>query len=288
MKDGMRLAPLIPILLAPTAIGSCGTVPPSAGAGDAAALESGAPVGAVACDDGTGLADCCPAGVSSGGACDPNALTSCATRCVGGYRGHFYCSAADGWLAGLGLFPCGPAATDGGAEAGSPSDASLETHPAPAEPTFETIMASYTAWTKRTDQPVSISAEIFGLCRPPTATETDFQNSVHGKNLALLDWVNPEAAAGFTAGDASPFPVGAAIVKEKLAAGTDGIELVARGFMIKRAAGFNPAAGDWDFAYWEPALGIVSDTTSSAACAGCHASSHASDFVFFDESWRQP
>jgi Cytochrome P460 len=224
MKDVLRLASLISILLATAAIG-CRTVPPASVSGDDAAMpETVGPGGAVASD----------------------------------------------------------------AEAGPPSDARPDTNPVPAEPTFEAVMASYTAWTKRTDQPVPISADIFGLCRLPTASEKDFQNSVHGGDLALLDWVNPQAAAGFAAGGASPFPVGAAIVKEKLAAGTEGIELVARGFMIKRAAGFNPAAGDWDFAYWEPALGIVSDMTRSAACAGCHASSHAKDFVFFDESWRQP
>jgi hypothetical protein len=68
------------------------------------------------CDDGTGATDCCPSGVSSGGACATSA-TVCWTACdfsisiadaSQGYRSEMTCSGGH-WTAGHGLFPCSPA-----------------------------------------------------------------------------------------------------------------------------------------------------------------------------------
>jgi len=153
---------------------------------------------------------------------------------------------------------------------------------------FAALIAQYPSWTKRTDKPVSISSEIFALCRSPTPREQKFADSEHGKLRYLLDWLNPGAVTGLADRGAKPFPVGAAIVKEKLVSTATGYELAARGIMVKRAPGFDTQFGDWEFAYWEAATGIVTGKEQSQYCAGCHASTQSTDFVFVDDSWRRP
>jgi len=125
------------------------------------------------------------------------------------------------------------------------------------------------------------------LCRLPTAAEEAFVDSEHGDSLYLLDWLNQEALQGFAAGDGAPFPVGAAIVKEKLVLTGADYELAALGMMVKREAGFDAARGDWQFGYWSTEAGLLAGADENAYCGGCHASS-TTDFVFLDESWRLP
>ena len=146
-------------------------------------------------------------------------------------------------------------------------------------------MDSYLGWKKRQDAPRAISAEIFSLCRAPSLAEMKFAESVHGKNLALLDWVNPAAARGLAAGGKPAFEVGSAIVKQKLLGGGDQAKVVALGLMVKRQAGFDPDHGDWEFGYWEETPGLMAGAEIASSCGGCHKAS-PTDFVFVDASWR--
>lgn len=158
----------------------------------------------------------------------------------------------------------------------------------PSALSVERAIAEYRTWQQRTAQPVAISAEIFSLCRLPTLPEQQFASSEHGQSRALLDWLTPGAVTGFAASGATPFPVGAAIVKEKLVASASGYTLAALGVMIKRQPGFDTPHADWEFAYWEQAPGLLGGAPEAEYCGGCHAGARASDFVFLDESWRTP
>ncbi|HVU01418.1 MAG TPA: hypothetical protein VHE30_06685 [Polyangiaceae bacterium] len=60
-------------------------------------------------DGGPGPSEC-PTVITSGAACDSPTLV-CPTPCVGGFYSKRYCGTDGRWVAGLGLFPCGP---DGG------------------------------------------------------------------------------------------------------------------------------------------------------------------------------
>lgn len=154
-------------------------------------------------------------------------------------------------------------------------------------PSLVELLDLYRAWRPRQAAPQSISAEIFGLCRLPSLPEQRFAASEHGDGRYLQDWLNPSARDAFQT-KTTPFPVGAAIVKEKLSTDAAGkLVLAARGLMIKRATGFDPAHGDWEFGYWEPATGMSSGEQTARHCGGCHASA-PNDFVFLDQSWRQP
>jgi len=148
---------------------------------------------------------------------------------------------------------------------------------------LESILDDYRSFAPQTPEPVSVSGYIFGLCRSPTLRETEFLNSIHGDERYLQDWANPLAAQALVGEEPMTFPEGAIIVKEKYA-GPKALkpDLVAIGLMIKRAPGFDGAHGDWDYAYYEPALGIVQTKEQSVYCANCHAGAAATDFVYVD------
>jgi hypothetical protein len=149
------------------------------------------------------------------------------------------------------------------------------------------IMASYGSWQPLSNAPVDISEEIFTLCRSPTAAESAFAASVHGRH-ALRDWANPRAMEGIVAKGAGGFAVGATIVKEKfvLDQASGAFVLVALGIMVKRPTGFDTAGGDWEFVYWNAADGVSRGPAQLATCTSCHAGAGATDFVFVDEAWR--
>jgi hypothetical protein len=160
-------------------------------------------------------------------------------------------------------------------EGGSAAEAS-------AIPTVSEIMDSYRTWEPQTPEPMPISSYIFGLCRLPTLAEQKFAESEHGDERYLQDWANPEAAAGIARRGAPPFAAGSVIVKEKYVQSGTGPELVAVAMMIKREQGFAPAHGDWDYAYYEPELGMIQTQEQSNYCSGCHVAASETDFVFVD------
>ena len=182
-------------------------------------------------------------------------------------------------------WPRSDAASDAvaiGRETEAPHDAEAE---AGELPSLETIIAQYATWQARSD-PQSISAYIFGICRAPTAHERAYAASEHGQQRYVRDWVNSEAASGFAADGGARFAVGATIVKEKLLPAEDGgWMLVALGIMTKRAPGFDSAHGDWEYGYWEEALGIARGSELANHCGGCHAGAQDTDYVFFDLGW---
>ena len=171
----------------------------------------------------------------------------------------------------------GGAAGEGGAPQAGAAGADSETSD------VQTILDTYHSFAPQTPMPVNVSSYIFGLCRLPTLRETEFVASIHGDGRYLQDWANPLAVQGLASRGVPAFPEGAVIVKEKYA-GPQATEanLVAIGLMIKRRAGFDPARGDWDYAYYEPALGIVHSAEQTAYCGNCHAGAAATDSVFVD------
>jgi hypothetical protein len=173
----------------------------------------------------------------------------------------------------------GTTGDDGAAGASGGADSA----PAPEAIDAQAILNTYRSFAPQTPAPVNVSGYIFGLCRLPTLPEEAFAASIHGDGRYLQDWANPSAAQGIATRGAPAFPAGSVIVKEKYA-GPDPTtaELVALGIMIKRQAGFDPAQGDWDYAYYEPALGVLQTTEQSAYCGNCHSAAAETDFVFID------
>jgi hypothetical protein len=74
-------------------------------------------------------------------------------------------------------------------------------------------------------------------------------------------------------GSSVAYPEGTVFVKEKARNVVTG-EHIGVGIAVKRARGTNPAAGDWEFAYYPSEPGA-----SFAACATCHRNA-PHDYIF--------
>jgi hypothetical protein len=106
-------------------------------------------------------------------------------------------------------------------------------------------------------------------------------NATHEDSPAALAriYVNDLAREAVSGETQRAFPEGSIIVREKLSA-PDGKEAEALVVMFKRAQGFNPKAGDWEFLAVDGALKKIQERQKQGSCADCHASQLATDFVF--------
>lgn len=142
------------------------------------------------------------------------------------------------------------------------------------------------------------------LCRGATAQEVQAARAKYGPhaNASVVIYMNDAAATAFRA-KAAAYPVGAVVIKEKklgahhdeagnwVPAAGDGV-----GGMIKRAAGYDPEHGDWEYFYFDqssaydmstvvkPAFKVESGRIAS--CAQCHDAAKRTDYVF--GSWENP
>ena len=75
------------------------------------------------------------------------------------------------------------------------------------------------------------------------------------------------------------FPVGTLIVRENL---LDRMDLRPKMLtvMAKRAKGFNPAGGDWEYLLIDEALTQAQLREKTGSCHACHLARRESDFVF--------
>ena len=128
----------------------------------------------------------------------------------------------------------------------------------------------YREFKRLTKEPRQISPAFGAACRQPTQQAIDARNGSYGPHFAwaLHTYANPAAAAAIT-GNAAEFPTGAVIVKEKLKLGQRGRYYFSEvGGMIKRAKGYDPANGDWEFFFYTP--GSDFNTGKLANCIDCH------------------
>jgi hypothetical protein len=105
--------------------------------------------------------------------------------------------------------------------------------------------------------------------------------------------MNPAAMDAFTS-NARVYPIGAVIVKEKLL----GKNPTALGGMIKRAKGFDPDHGDWEFFYATlqqsangPMMAVTRfDSGKLTHCVQCHNAVAEKDHVYGSWDWprQQP
>jgi len=100
----------------------------------------------------------------------------------------------------------------------------------------------------------------------------------HDESFGVV-YANDLAREALSTQGRTKFPTGSVIVREKLArAEATEPELVA--VMIKRAAGFNPRGGDWEFLTADGMLTKVSERQKTGSCLKCHSTQADRDFVF--------
>lgn len=92
-------------------------------------------------------------------------------------------------------------------------------------------------------------------------------------------YANERARAAFDRLEPAAFPAGSVIVREKLNNPGDASPLMLA-VMLKRAPGFNPAGGDWEFLLVDGAASKVVERQKKGSCLDCHASQRERDFVY--------
>jgi hypothetical protein len=156
-------------------------------------------------------------------------------------------------------------------------------------PTISEIATSYTNYSKITKEVVYVNFELAILCRGATKEEVDAARTKFGPhaNTGILIYMNPPAAGAFRT-NASAFPVGSVIVKQKMISGYRDKEKwistsdTGVGGMVKRPTGYDPAHGDWEYFYFEDPKKIESGRIAS--CVQCHEAAKEKDHVF--GTWR--
>jgi Cytochrome P460 len=159
--------------------------------------------------------------------------------------------------------------------------------PAPAV-TKENVKTFHRKFERLTKEPYQVTPPGIihtDLCAPPpmSAAEEKRQTGPHFKALIHIYANEPAnktfaqklkpietATQGF-----KPFPAGAIVAKEKLTANGSvwGI-----GGMIKRAPGFDPKNGDWEYYYFDAKAGFSSGRLDY--CSDCHSGARKNDYVF--------
>jgi Cytochrome P460 len=136
---------------------------------------------------------------------------------------------------------------------------------------------SYRNWPQLLKSPYQVPIELWIRCMPPTAADWATARQKYGPHAERYIRVYGNQATAKAVSDAkAPFPVGAVLAKEKFLASPHGVpEGVA--FMLKREQGAYPETGGWEFLYF-PDSGDPRRTHQ--ACAACHGSAAATDFVF--------
>jgi hypothetical protein len=146
----------------------------------------------------------------------------------------------------------------------------------PPEVTTETASTFYRGFKRLTKEPHFVSSLFSVLCSPPTPEMVERDKRATGPHYHSTVHVYVNQPADETiAKKLARFPPGAVIVKEKL--GNEGT-VAAIGGMIKRAPGFAPENGDWEYFYTDKKGGFSVGRLQN--CADCHAGAKARDYVY--------
>lgn len=163
---------------------------------------------------------------------------------------------------------------------------STDTRPSDSE-----VAVDFTNYLQITKSVVYVNPELAMLCRGASKEEVEAARIKFGPhaNTGILIYMNKLAADAFTT-NASTYPVGAVIVKQKTILGytdKDGKRVQEAdngvGGMMKRPVGYDPTHGDWEYFYFEDTKKIESGRISS--CVQCHTSASDKDYVF--GTWRK-
>jgi hypothetical protein len=156
------------------------------------------------------------------------------------------------------------------------------------------VARTYAMLTKLTPEPVDVNPELSMLCRGASAEEVTEARKVGGPHAhsSITIYMSGPAARAFHE-KARTYPVGSVIVKEKEAhhyhhasSSSDGVDPEAGwakgrdgvGGMIKRAPGYDPGHGDWEYFYFEDPAKV--ETGRIASCVQCHAGAAGTDHVY--------
>ena len=138
-----------------------------------------------------------------------------------------------------------------------------------------------TLWTQVNAEPYRLSVSVDMLCRAPTAKdyEPERKRNPHAASFITV-YVNNIGREAMFAKEVRRFPEGSVIVKQKISTHFEGSKPLLYTIMRKRAAGYNPAVGDWEFAVVGPNGTELQAIGKLDTCQACHQGKRDSDHVF--------
>lgn len=146
-------------------------------------------------------------------------------------------------------------------------------HQQPKLVTMQEIRA-YRKWALVNPQPYFVPNPLAVLCAPPSAGTVISPHD--GKFIKV--YVNAVGQRAMLSQERPRFPLGSVIVKEKLATAKSAQpELMT--VMLKRAPGYNPRYGDWEFMVVNGPATKIETRGKLANCQSCHTDKKM-DYIF--------
>jgi|CXWL01.1.fsa_nt_gi hypothetical protein len=147
--------------------------------------------------------------------------------------------------------------------------------------TVFSLLDDRSVWHKVNAKPYYISSTLNVLCAAPTPVRVDEERKRNPHaSTAITVFVNEVGQAAMFSEPAVTFPVGSTIVKQKFDPNREPDKPLLYTVMIKREPGFNPDAGDWEFAVISGDGREIQARGALANCIACHTPQKANDFVF--------
>lgn len=138
----------------------------------------------------------------------------------------------------------------------------------------------YKGWTRLNAQPYHASPTVSALCRSLTPKEQHVLDSDPHKEAWITVYANPKAAHSIKNHDKWVFPEGSVLVKEKRNK-PDAKEPDLKTVMVKRAPGYFPKGGDWEYAVLDAKDHVQADG-KIVLCASCHANYAQTGYAALD------
>ena len=143
------------------------------------------------------------------------------------------------------------------------------------------LLDDRSVWHQVNTKPYYISSTLNVLCAAPTPVRVDEERKRNPHaSTAITVYVNEVGQAAMFAESASTFPVGSIIVKQKFDPNHEPDKPLLYTVMIKHEPGYNPDAGDWEFAVIGGDGREIQARGALANCIACHTPQKANDFVF--------
>ena len=138
-----------------------------------------------------------------------------------------------------------------------------------------------TLWTQVNAQPYYVASSLAALCAAPMPANYEAERKANPHAATFITvYVNNVGRKAMFAKELKQFPKGSVIVKEKIGVDSAGRKPLLYTLMTKRAPGYNPAVGDWEFSVVSGNGTQLEATGKLENCQACHVAQSDSDFVF--------
>ncbi|MFN0204792.1 MAG: cytochrome P460 family protein [Planctomycetota bacterium] len=154
-------------------------------------------------------------------------------------------------------------------------------------PTIEEIAISYKGFQLMTPVPHQVSLASTTICfmTPERFIEINKEQSGVHAFASINIYMNNPAASSYNK-QTNNYPAGSIVIKDKLSIDAppnriDGLKYSQKpgvGGMIKRAPGYDPEHGDWEYFYFENPSKITNGRIAN--CVQCHTNAKDRDYVF--------